>query len=72
MKNAYLLCQDGSYADPMTMAMGAGPYHDELAVRPGAERQAAELIAAGFRVYLRPILSSGSDSGSMRVKSMMK
>src|ERR1700728_4033128 len=42
MRNAYLLCWGGSYADPMTMAMGAGPYDDELAVRPVAERQAAE------------------------------
>src|ERR1700728_3795793 len=42
MRNAYLLCWGGSYAEAMTMAMGAGPYDDELAVRPVAERQAAE------------------------------
>jgi N-dimethylarginine dimethylaminohydrolase len=42
MRNAYLLCGAGSYAEAMTMAMGAGPYHDELAVRPVAERQASE------------------------------
>ena len=40
-ENAYLLCRGDSYAESMTMAMGAGPYDDELAVRPAAERQAA-------------------------------
>src|ERR1700744_471232 len=40
MRNAYLLCGDDSYPEPMTMAMGAEPTRDELVLHPVPERLA--------------------------------
>jgi N-dimethylarginine dimethylaminohydrolase len=40
MIDAYLLCGDGSYPEPMTMAMGAEPTPTELVLRPVTERAA--------------------------------
>jgi N-dimethylarginine dimethylaminohydrolase len=41
MRNAYLLCGDASYPEPMTMAIGTGSGPDELGILPAAGRLAS-------------------------------